>query len=30
MKHVATERTIKNGSVISQKVIVKHSDWIEV
>lgn len=29
MKHVATERTIKNGSVISQKIIVKHSAWIE-
>ena len=30
MKHVSTERTIKNGSVISQKIIVKHSAWIAV
>ena len=30
MKHVATEKTIRNGSVISQKIIIKHSAWIEV
>lgn len=30
MKRVATERTIKNGSVISQKIIIKHSAWIKV
>ena len=30
MKHVATETTIRNGSVLSQTIVRKHSAWIEV
>ena len=30
MKNVATETTIRNGSVLSQTIVRKHSAWIEV